>query len=182
MMRSISFIFGAIIFAGVLAGCVCCKYGWCPAGERGKTMDALIAARQKILDGKAGCVIIKKGKIIHDENGRGIAPILDIYRQHPDKMKNAYLVDKVIGKAAAMVAICGKVKFVHAELICDSAVEILEKHHIDVTYTKRVKDILNRRRDGLCPMEKTVLNISDPATGVTALEAAVAKMQAAAGK
>ena len=182
MMRSISFIFGAIIFAGVLAGCVCCKYGWCPAGERGKTMDALIAARQKILDGKAGCVIIKKGKIIHDENGRGIAPILDIYRQHPDKMKNAYLVDKVIGKAAAMVAICGKVKFVHAELICDSAVEILEKHNIEVTYTKRVKDILNRRRDGLCPMEKTVLNISDPAAGVTALEAAVAKMRSAAGK
>ena len=182
MMRSISFIFGAIIFAGVLTGCVCCKLGWCPAGERGKTMDALIAARQKILDGKAGCVIIKKGKIIHDENGRGIAPILDIYRQHPDKMKNAYLVDKVIGKAAAMVAICGKVKFVHAELICDSAVEILEKHNIEVTYTKRVKDILNRRRDGLCPMEKTVLNISDPAAGVTALEAAVAKMRSAAGK
>ena len=182
MLRSILFIFSAIIAAGVLTGCFCCKYGWCPAGERGKNLDALFAARQKILDGKAGCVIIKKGKIIHDENGRGIAPILDIYRQHPDKMKDAYLVDKVIGKAAAMVAICGKVEYVHAELICDSAVEILEKHNIEVTYTKRVKDILNRRRNGLCPMEKTVLNISDPASGVTALEAAVAKMRSAAGR
>ena len=178
MLRSILLILGAVIIAGIFTGCACCKGGWCPAGENTINMDAIIAARQKILDGKAGCVIIKNNKIIHDENGRGISPILDIYRQHPDKMKDAYLMDKVIGKAAAMVAICGKVKFVHAELICDSAVEILEKHNIKVTYTKRVKDILNRRRDGLCPMEKTVLNISCPAQGVTALEAAVAKMKA----
>ena len=177
MLRSILLILGAVIIAGVFTGCACCKFGRCSAGDAKITMETLLAARQKILDGKAGCVIVKGDKIIHDENGRGIAPILDIYRQYPDKMKDAYLLDKVIGKAAAMVAICGKVKFVHAELICDSAVEILEKHNIKVTYTKRVKDILNRRRDGLCPMEKTVLHISDPASGVTALEAAVAKMK-----
>ncbi len=179
------FIF-AIICMLLFTGCVKCMTGRCADCCAEKYVeelnDSIKTARKKITAGTAGCVIIKNGKIIHDENGRGIAPILDIYRQHPDKMKDAYLVDKVIGKAAAMVAICGKVKFVHAELICDSAVEILEKHHIDVTYTKRVKNILNRRRDGLCPMEKTILNISDPAAGVTALEAAVAKMKAAGTK
>ena len=179
------FIF-AIICMLLFTGCVKCMTGRCADCCAEKYVeelnDSIKTARQKILDGKAGCIIIKNGKIIHDENGRGISPILDIYRQHPDKMKDSFLVDKVIGKAAAMVAICGKVKFVHAELICDSAVEILEKHNIKVTYTKRVKDILNRRRDGLCPMEKTVLNISDPASGVTALEAAVAKMKAAGTK
>ena len=163
------FIF-AIICMLLFTGCVKCMTGRCAdccAEKYVKELnDSIKTARQKILDGKAGCVIIKNGKII-----------LDIYRQHPDKMKDSLLVDKVIGKAAAMVAICGKVKFVHAELICDSAVEILEKHNIKVTYTKRVRDILNRRRDGLCPMEKTVLHISDPASGVTALEAAVAKMK-----
>ena len=182
MIKTVLFSLCALIISGVLTGCFCCKYGHCPAGKNRKNLDAAEAARKKILDGKAGCVIVKNGKIIHDENGRGIAPILDIYRQHPNKMKDAYLVDKVIGKAAAMVAICGKVKYVHAELICDSAVEILKKHNIEVTWTKRVKDILNRRRDGLCPMEKTVLNISDPTSGVTALEAAVAKMKAAAAR
>lgn len=177
MLRSILKVGFAVIIAGVLSGCFCCKYGNCGAAKEARK-HAIQDARQKILGGKAGCVIIKYGEIVHDENGRGISPILDIYRQHPDKMKNSVLVDKVIGKAAAMVAICGKVKYVHAELICDSAVEILEKHNIKVTYTLRVKDILNRRRNGLCPMEKTVLNISDPAAGVRALEAAVAKMKA----
>lgn len=166
----------ALILCVAFTGCVCCKLGTCPAGRNAKMRDAVESARQKIIAGKAGCVIIKDGKIIHDENGRGIAPILDIYRQHPDKMRDSVLVDKVIGKAAAMVAICGKVKYVHAELICDSAVEILKKHGITVTYTKRVKNILNRRRNGLCPMEQTVLDISDPAAGVKALEAAVARM------
>ena len=179
MKRKILMILGMVLAAGVLSGCFCCRFGGCPVGEQRKEMNAIETARQKIIAGKAGCVIIKNGKIIHEENGRGIAPILDIYRQYPGKMKRAFLVDKVIGKAAAMVAICGKVKAVHAELICDSAVEILNRHGIRVTYTKRVKDILNRRRTGLCPMEQTVLNISDPAEGVNALEAAVAKMKAA---
>lgn len=168
-----------IVVAGALSGCVCCKFGGCPVGNQRREMQAIETARQKILAGKAGCVIIKNGKIVHDENGRGIAPILDVYRQQTDKMKDSILVDKVIGKAAAMVAICGKVKYVHAELICDSAVDILQKNNIKVTWTLRVKDILNRRRNGLCPMEQTVLNISDPAEGVKALEAAVAKMKAA---
>ena len=172
----------AVACALLLTGCFCCKIGTCGAGKHARNMDMVPAARQKIIEGKAGCVIINDGKIVHDENGRGISPILDIYRQHPDKMKGSILVDKVIGKAAAMVAICGKVNHVHAELICDSAVEILEKHYITVSYTKRVKDILNRRKDGLCPMEKTVRNISCPAKGVTALEAAVAKMKAEAAK
>lgn len=177
MLRSILTVGAAVIAVGVLSGCFCCKYGSCGAAKEAEK-HAIQVARQRIHDNKAGCVIIKYGEIVHDENGRGISPILDIYRQHPDKMKNSVLVDKVIGKAAAMVAICGKVKYVHAELICDSAVEILEKHNIKVTYTLRVKNILNRSRTGLCPMEQTVLNISDPSAGVKALEAAVAKMKA----
>ena len=176
MLRFVLMMFAVIIGVGVLTGCFCCKYGNCGAAKEARK-HAIQDARQQILDGKAGCVIIKYGEIVHDENGRGISPILDIYRQHPDKMKNSVLVDKVIGKAAAMVAICGKVKYVHAELICDSAVEILEKHNIKVTYTLRVKDILNRRRNGLCPMEKTVLNISDPVAGVKALEVAVQQLR-----
>ena len=173
MKRKMMMLLGMVITVVAMVGCCC---GKCPAGTE-KQQQVIETARQKIIAGKAGCVIIKNGKIVHDENGRGIAPILDIYRQHPDKMKDSILVDKVIGKAAAMVAICGKVKYVHAELICDSAVEILQKHNIKVTYTLRVKDSLNRRRNGLCPMEQTVLNISDPAQGVTALEAAVANMK-----
>ena len=176
MLRFVLVMCAVVIGVGVLTGCFCCKYGSCGAAKQAEK-HAVQYARQKIIDNKAGCVIIKYGDIIHEENGRGISPILDIYRQHPDKMKNSVLVDKVIGKAAAMVAICGKVKYVHAELICDSAVEILQKHNIKVTYTLRVKDILNRRRNGLCPMELTVLNISEPTEGVKALEVAVANMK-----
>ena len=164
------FILGITIFS---VGCTVLN-----SSSAAKDQDAVLAARQLIVQNKAGCVIIKNGKIIHDGSGRGISPILTIYRQHPEKMKNSIVVDKVIGKAAAMVAICGGVSRVHAELICDSAVDVLEKHNIPVTYTLRVKNILNRRRNGLCPMEQVVLNIDDPQTAVTALEEAVRKMNA----
>ena len=154
------------LLAITFSGCIC-----------GSEEDAVAAAREQILKNKAGCLIIKNGRIIRQANGRGIAPILDLYRQHSGDMQNAILVDKVIGKAAAMVAVCGKVRRVHAELICDSAVELLKKHDIQVSWTLKVENILNRRRDGLCPMESAVLNVSDPQTGLIVLEKAVAAMR-----
>ena len=149
-----------------VTGCVC-----------GNEEDAVAAAREQILQNKAGCILIKEGLIVRQAGGRGLGPILDLCRSCPGDMQDAVLVDKVIGKAAAMIAVCGKVRRVHAELICDSAVELLQKHGIRVSWTLKVENILNRRRDGLCPMESAVLNISDPQEGFRVLEKAVAAMR-----
>lgn len=133
--------------------------------------------RQLIRDSKAECVLMKDGVIIYQVRGRGINPLLDVYDQHKDLMADAVIVDKVVGKAAAMIAICGKAKHVHGELMCEDAVEILNRHNITSSYTLLVPQILNRKRDGLCPMELTVQKIDDPAQGVTALRQKVKELQ-----
>ena len=130
---------------------------------------ALAAAKQKVKENYASCVLLKDGKIIASERGRGIAPLLKVHDEYPAEMAGGVLVDKVIGKAAALIAIHGKISAIHTELICDPALEILREHGVSVTYEKSVPQILNRDRDDLCPMEKRVITINDPAAALDIL-------------
>lgn len=135
------------------------------------------SGKQLIRDRKAECVLMKDGTVILQVRGRGISPLLDVYDQHKDKMADAAVVDKVVGKAAAMIAICGKARHVHGELMCEGAVKILNEHGISSSYHLLVPQILNRKRDGICPMEQTVQNIEDPVAGVAALRLKVKELQ-----
>ena len=131
----------------------------------------LAAARKMLQENKAACVLMKDGKIIMSENGRGVNPLLVIYDKRKGDMKDTVVVDKVIGRATAAIAICGKVKHVHAEVMSQEAVDFLKEYKITTSYTLLVSRILNRTRDGLCPMESTVLNITDPYKAVEAVRA-----------
>lgn len=134
-------------------------------------MNELEAARKMLLDNKAACVLMKDSKIIMVENGRGVSPLLVIYDKCKGDMKDTVVVDKVIGRATAAIAICGKVKHVHAEVMSQEAVNFLKEYNITASYTLLVPRILNRTRDGLCPMEATVLKITDPHKAVEAVRA-----------
>lgn len=133
--------------------------------------NELAAARKMLKENKAACVLMKDGKIIMTENGRGVSPLLVIYDKQKGDMKDTVVVDKVIGRATAAIAICGKVKHVHAEVMSQEAVDFLKEYKITSSYTLLVPRILNRTRNGLCPMESTVLKITDPYKAVEAVRA-----------
>ena len=158
-----SFYLICMIAAAVFTGCT--------------AMPDIAPGRDLIRENKAECVLMKNGVVIYQVRGRGISPLLEIYDRHKDLMADAAVVDKVVGKAAAMIAICGKAKHVHGELMCEDAVKILKKHHITSSYTLLVPQILNRKQDGLCPMEMTVQKMDDPAQGVSALRLKVKELQ-----
>ncbi len=133
-------------------------------------------ASEQIRAGKADCIVIKHGKISASEKGRGLSPLLNIYLTAPEALKEAVVVDKVIGRAAAFVIIAGKSRQAHGELISEDAIELLKKHDIAVSGTKIVPRILNRRMDGLCPLEQSVAGINDPEEAVAALQKRIAEM------
>jgi len=135
--------------------------------------DAVSEASQMIRDGKAECVLVRDNRILYVERGRGVSPLLNVYDHHRAEMEGAVVVDKVIGRAAACIAICGKVKHVHGEIMSEDAVEFLKENGITASSTLLVPRILNRKRDGLCPLEKSVEGIRDPEKALTALRAKV---------
>jgi hypothetical protein len=77
-------------------------------------------------------------------------------------LKDAIAIDKVIGKAAALLMVYGKVKRVHTNIIAKDAIPIFEKYKVEYSYNEVVDHIQNMKKDGLCPMEQKVLNVNSP--------------------
>lgn len=134
-------------------------------------------AKKLIQDGKAECVLIKNDTIYGQERGHGVSPLLVMYDEHRDAMLGSTLVDKVIGRAAAAIAICGKVKHVHGELMSEDAVQYLNSNGITTSHTSLVHRILNRNRDGLCPLEQSVEGIDDASDALVSLRKRIESFQ-----
>ena len=138
-------------------------------------------AKRMIADRRAECVLVRKG-VLQSRHGRGVMPLLDFYDQTPGKFTDTVVVDKVIGRAAAMIALRGNARAVYGEIMSEDALELLGKHGVPAAYGQLVPRILNAKRDGLCPLEQSVAGIEDPATALTALRRRIAQLRAAAPK
>ena len=136
-------------------------------------------AKRMIGDRRAECVIVKKG-VLESRRGRGVMPLLDFYDQSPKQLSGAVVVDKVIGRAAAMIAIQGRARAVYGEIMSEDALELLNKHDVPAAYGQLVPRILNAKRDGLCPLEQSVAGIDDPARALAALRRRIAQLKSAA--
>ncbi len=76
--------------------------------------------------------------------------------------QGASVADKVIGKAAALLAVYGGIDFIYAELTTFKAIKICKKHGLTIEYDKAVPSIQNRDKTGDCPMEKLSEGVSQP--------------------
>jgi uncharacterized membrane protein len=115
----------------------------------------------------AACVVIKNGVIERTEMGRGIGPVLKLYDE--GVLKDAYVVDKIIGKAAAMILTEGGATACYALTMSRAAKDWLTSHGVKANCRDCVDVIINRAGDGMCPMEETVLNIDDAKEGIEAV-------------
>ena len=118
-------------------------------------------------------VVAQKGVISVRVKGRGLAPLLTAL--DGGKLKDAVVVDRVIGRAAAAICIAGGAKRVHAQVMSSDAKSMLVKRGIEVGAQKVVYQILNRQKDGPCPMEKAVRNQADPVKMVAVLRKKIAE-------
>ena len=110
------------------------------------TFDEL---KEKFNESDYTCLIIKDGEEVFSSSENGILPIV----QGVSKMNGAFLADKVIGRAAALICVHGGVVAVHARLMTISAAEVLAGYGILFEADKMVEEILNRDKTGLCPFE-----------------------------
>lgn len=134
-------------------------------------------ARTLVREGQISCALLKDDEIIAVNKGKGVFPLLELHDIESQKMEKSLLVDKVIGRAAAMIVLSGKIEAVHAEIMSEEALELLEEKGVSATYDKLVPKILNRQKDGLCPMEKAVKSITSPQEGVQVLREEIRKMK-----
>lgn len=146
------------------------------AGRRAK--DATASAITLIDENAASCVVIKDNRIVKTAYDAGLKPLIALY--HEDALKDALVVDKIIGKAAAMVLVLGGAKQAYGRSVSRAALEYLRLHGIAADGREIIEQISNRRGDGICPMERAVMDITDPREGLNRLEETIASMRQSA--
>ena len=124
---------------------------------------------------KASCVTVRNGKIETKGSPRGIAYTIDLHEKN--MLCGAFVADKVVGKAAAMIFTLGKVSSCYAENLSEEALKWLTDHNIPTEYTNISEHIVNRTGDGICPMELTVQNIENEEEAIEALKKKIEELK-----
>lgn len=132
-------------------------------------------AVKMIKDGVKTCVVVKGDKIVSAESPLGIYHIINLYEA--GVLKNTFVADTVIGKAAAMIFTLAGVKRCYGQVMSKEALKWLESHKIDASYGTLSENIINRKGDGICPMEETVIDIDDEKTAIVLLKAKVEELK-----
>jgi hypothetical protein len=91
----------------------------------------------------------------------GIKPIINKMNEDIRYFKDLEIADKIVGKASSMLLILSGIKKINAIVLSKQAKNILDKYNIEYTYEQLVEYIINRKKDGMCPMEETVKDIND---------------------
>lgn len=101
---------------------------------------------------KCSCVISNGcGLTVCHERG-----VMDLYRlltQEPERLRDTFVADKVVGKGAAALMILGGVRELYADLISRPALGLLDSEGVEVSFADVVPNILNRTQTGFCPVE-----------------------------
>lgn len=93
----------------------------------------------------------------------------------PGFLSGAFAADKIVGKAAALLFILGKVTSIYAGVVSRPALDVFSAHGVSAQYGRVVSNIINRDKTGICPMEQAVLDIFDPEEAFLALCAATGR-------
>ena len=144
--------------------------------RRGK--DALASALALIREESASCVVIRDGRIANLEYGNGLKPLMELYEA--GKLKNALVADKIIGKAASVILILGGAKEVYGDTISKTALAYLTAHGIKASGNRVIDVISNREGNGICPMERAVMDVEAPEAGLHKLRETIAALRAQA--
>ena len=131
-------------------------------------MNNLDKAKEIFNGGDYTCVLYKDG-VTYLSNARGVAPVLNFIDNQTD-LKGFAAVDKVVGRAEAMLFALTGIKELYAVVLSKSAEEFLKNSDIEYSYGRLTDKIMNRRGDGLCPMEQATAGIDDPSQAYIAVK------------
>ncbi|HCE48198.1 MAG TPA: DUF1893 domain-containing protein [Prevotellaceae bacterium] len=114
-----------------------------------------------------GCsCVVGKDETMRCFFGKGIRDLLDMSADGNGLLQGAEVADKVVGKAAASLLVCGGVARVYADLMSEGALSMLRSNGIPFSYAQLVPYIKRRDMMGMCPMEQLTQDAPDAATAV----------------
>ncbi len=130
----------------------------------------LALARRLLDDGNRAFVLVRDGTVLATGDDHGVRELLAASDRLGSGLRGASLADKVVGNAVALIAVHACLQAIDTRVVSEPALRLLARHGLPCRADRRVPQILNRRGDGPCPMERATLpQVADPAAGLQAL-------------
>lgn len=101
--------------------------------------------------------IYERRRLLFASDRKGLYPLLD-YLKRPSMKTEVVIFDRVVGNAAALLAIKAGCKQIFSPLGSQRAVITLERNNIRFRFTKIVSFICNDSGQNMCPMERLSLD------------------------
>jgi hypothetical protein len=109
---------------------------------------------QAFLDSDDTLRIYRGNKLVFCSKKDRLFPLMEYIAAHDDRQHPVLIYDKIMGNAAALLAVVVGAAGVFSPLGSELAVKTLDRHGIKYQLTKIVPFIMRDDGRGLCPMEQ----------------------------
>jgi len=111
-------------------------------------------------------MILREDMTLLESKEEGMKPLLKALRRFGRTgLRGTTVVDKIIGKAAALLIAYFRPREVYCATLSRGAEEVFKRYRLTYHAARVVPEILSRSGHGLCPFEKAVINTETPTTG-----------------
>lgn len=122
-------------------------------------------------------LIYRDGAVIFSSPGKGIKPLIDAIDSFiKEELRGTIIVDRIVGRAAALISAYMEAAEVHAGIMSTGAMEELRRNNIGFSYLNKTPNIRNLQDSDLCPFERLVQGIHDPLEAYELIKAKLLKV------
>lgn len=127
--------------------------------------------------GDHACVVLRNNDVVFSSDERGVKPLLDYYNLYGVSFAPLTVIDKVVGRGAVLLAKRIGAEKIMTPTMSEDALSLAKYYEMDTEVLEVVPYIVNRQGDGRCPIESSVLGITDVEEGVERILAALASLR-----
>ena len=131
---------------------------------------------KRLLEEKNYTCVLCSGDTVYTSTLRGVAPLLQLIDTHTD-VRGFCAADRVVGKATAFLYSLLGVRQVYALVMSKPAAQVLQQQGILFSCGTLVEGIVNRQKDGPCPMEAATMQTEDPHAALEAVRQTLKRLR-----
>jgi hypothetical protein len=122
-------------------------------------------------------MVYKSGEVIFQSASGGVRPHLEAIEELGRAvLRETIMVDKIVGRAAALLILYAGAAEAHAAVISASGKAAFSKHGMKFTYAEEAEHIKTRDGQIYCPFERMVQGIDDPEKAYLKIRAKLAEL------
>jgi len=126
------------------------------------SMQDLELARLRLKGKGLSLVVVNNGKVIFETESHGIKGIFEAIELLGKKLTGSSVADRIVGRAAAFLCVYFRAAAVFAVTISVEGVKVLKDNKVFCQFEVCVPNILNRKRNDICPFEKLAFTFATP--------------------